>query len=260
MNQLNQFNQFNRSDGIALFIGLAFLLVSTLLGLSALKANIFSEKMTHNTILREQAFEAAEIALIEGEQFAETFADQISTKVFYDNGSSDLIDETDPEDSGYQTNNDGDDCTVVVDGHGGICMGGNNTEAYHAAVGTTTNNGTGPIPYEHWVDIEGDARSQEVWHTETKHRTVDANIATAYGLNTAPRYIVEFTGFNLAPDGSSNCPIGGSGSDAADPDPDIQESWPFCYLDRKSFRITVLATAGNKDQVRVMLQSTFVSE
>ena len=264
---MKQLKVIKHNQGIALFIALAFLLVSTILGLSALKANIFAEKMTHNTILREQAFEAAEFALIEGELFAKTFADQIAEKVFLNSSTNDISDISDPKDDGYQENNDGDNCTVVVDSHGGICIASTNTEAYSNAIGTTNTTGSGKIPLEHWIDITNTSLdsastntiSNNVWSTTAKHRVASTAIATAYDLKNPPKYIVEFTGYSLDADGRSNCPIGGGGPNADEPDPDIQETWPYCYLDRKGFRITTLATAGNDDEVRIMLQTNYVT-
>jgi len=54
-------------SGIALPIALILLLVSTLIGVTALRTSALSEKMTRNTIQREVAFSKAETALLEAE-------------------------------------------------------------------------------------------------------------------------------------------------------------------------------------------------
>lgn len=68
-----------RQRGIALVLALVFLLLLTIIGISALNTTSLEEKMTHNVKDRNLAFQAAESALIAGENWIYT---QIGKPVF----------------------------------------------------------------------------------------------------------------------------------------------------------------------------------
>ncbi len=60
---------FNREKGAVLIVSLMLLLVMTLIGVTALQSTSLELKMAGNTRDRALAFEAAEVALREGENF-----------------------------------------------------------------------------------------------------------------------------------------------------------------------------------------------
>ncbi|MEM7359810.1 MAG: PilX N-terminal domain-containing pilus assembly protein [Pseudomonadota bacterium] len=70
-----------RQRGIVLPIALVLLLVTTLVGVTSLRSNSVSEKMTRNTIQRDVAFSKAETALIEGEEIARNNAPAIKAAI-----------------------------------------------------------------------------------------------------------------------------------------------------------------------------------
>ena len=90
-------------------MALAFLFVSTLLGVSSLRSNFFNEKMTLNTIQRAQALEAAEVAILKGEDFVESYYRDIVAGVVTGTGA----------DRAVTTN--AKTCAITIDGAGGIC-------------------------------------------------------------------------------------------------------------------------------------------
>ena len=60
-----------RQDGVALFIALVVLLIITVLGISGLQTTTLEERMAASARDRDIAFQAAEAALAEGEQFVQ---------------------------------------------------------------------------------------------------------------------------------------------------------------------------------------------
>lgn len=217
-----------RQQGIAMPVALMFLLVTTLIGLSTLQTNLFGEKMTLNNIQREIALEAAEGTLIEGETFARDFSKEIIEQVVQ--GITGWGEPT----TAAAT------CSATLNGQGGLCVNVEVTAGFTASPSNALEN---------WIDITGNANSINAWADGSgKYRVATAALTNKYKLNTAPRYIVEFMGYVAQRDASSNC------LPAA---PELL-SWPYCPLDRLLFRVTALATAGNYDETRVMLQSTYV--
>ena len=221
----HQIPNFKHNQGIALFIALIFLFVSTLLGVTSLRSNMLNEKMTLNSVQREQALEAAEVAILAGEDFVENFSSQIIAAVITGTGVNRV------PTTAAKT------CSANTGNAGGICTPKEQSD----------DPGTN---YDNWMDITSDNNSLNVWSTTGRHRTVDDAIKNAYGLNTAPKYIIEFMGFIVDNSGSSSC-TGTAKSDQL-------TAWPYCEDDNAQFRITALATAGNYDETRVMLQTTFV--
>jgi len=62
----------HRQSGAALIVSLILLLVMTLLGVSAMQTNVLEEKMAGNFRDRDLAFQAAEAALRDGENWLKT--------------------------------------------------------------------------------------------------------------------------------------------------------------------------------------------
>lgn len=216
----------DNQQGIALVIALVFLLISTLIGVSALQANFVNEKMAFANLQRARAVEAAEIALLEGEEFVENFYPQIINGVISGSGT------------GRIATANSKTCAVSVDNQGGICV--------------AKEQGDNPqTDYDNWVAYSSDSNSLNVWTTDGKHRSVRETVVNKFGLNTAPKYIVEFVGYIVDATGTSACGAG-SGFEAEN------SAWPYCSLDNLQFRITALATTGNYDETRVLLQSTYV--
>jgi len=68
--------QYNPSphtqQGIVLFVGIMLLLILTLIGISAMNSSVMTEKLTQNIRDTTTAFEAAETALGDGEQWVQS--------------------------------------------------------------------------------------------------------------------------------------------------------------------------------------------
>ncbi|MFW6092458.1 MAG: pilus assembly PilX family protein [Pseudomonadota bacterium] len=78
---------YSRSRGMALFISLVLLLILTIIGVSAVQTTSLETRMArneHDTLL---AFQAAESALRDGEEFLESV---VTTAIFTDDGSDGL--------------------------------------------------------------------------------------------------------------------------------------------------------------------------
>lgn len=74
----------HHQSGAALVISLVFLLILTLLGVGALNTTVLQEKMAGNTKEKNTAFQAAESALIAGENW---IFQQVSKPIFPSNAS-----------------------------------------------------------------------------------------------------------------------------------------------------------------------------
>lgn len=221
--------------GVAIVIGLIMLLVMTLLGVQSMRSNSINEKMARNTIDRQRALEAAETALIFGENEVTDNAAKFVDDIFADGGVASTLNTTN-----FTTNNDGDECNAPFSSATkGLCTPAKQRLDYENT-----------LPYENWMDITNDPKSINVWGNNGNHRKLNQTEATRLGVNTPPKYIIEFMGF-IPDEKGTKCVIAASSTTTA-------TKWPFCTQDLKLFRITALATAGADDNVRVMLQSTFV--
>jgi len=78
----------NRQRGVALFISLVLLLVLTIIGVSAVQTTSLEERMARNTNDSVLAFESAEVALRNAEQFLR--ANVNSTALFPSGGNNGL--------------------------------------------------------------------------------------------------------------------------------------------------------------------------
>ncbi|MFT5135959.1 MAG: type IV pilus assembly protein PilX [Arenicella sp.] len=228
------------NNGIALFISLVFLFVSTLLGVTSLRSNFFNEKMTLNIVQREQAFEAAEVALLTGEQFVETFSRQIITQVISGSGVNRIV-----------TTN-GLNCEGSVAGGGGLCVPREQFFNDGNAGGTVPPS---DVRQHNWVDITGDTSSINAWTNPNRHRKLSDVLQNRYGFVTAPKYIIEFMGHIVDITGESLCASTGG---TVNPLEGELALWPYCSIDSAQFRVTALATSGNYDETRVMLQTTYL--
>jgi len=218
----NDLKLVSQQQGVVLFLVLMFLLVTTLLAVTSLGNNVTTEKMVRASTQRQIIFEAAESALLEGEQFVN------------DNDAAII--------TGLLAESDGESCEETIDaGAGGLCVPIQYTSAYA---------GASLKPLDHWR--EG---SLSVWASANRHRLS----SNKHDLASAPKYIIEFMGYSVKLDntgaGDSNCKLILTEKELIV----IQNTYPFCTLDNKLFRITVLATSGNNDQTRVMLQSTVIT-
>jgi type IV pilus assembly protein PilX len=72
MNVNIPFSSLSRQRGASLLVVLLLLLIMTLLGLAILRTTLLEERMTANMLDRSLGFQAAESALREGEELAQT--------------------------------------------------------------------------------------------------------------------------------------------------------------------------------------------
>ncbi|MFT4629029.1 MAG: Tfp pilus assembly protein PilX [Arenicella sp.] len=230
------------NNGIALFISLVFLFVSTLLGVTSLRANFFNEKMTLNIVQRAQAFESAEAALLTGEAFVETFSDLIIEKVISGSGEDRIV------------TTEGLNCEASVDGEGGLCVP---REQFFNDGNTGGSVPPSDVRLHNWVDITDNSSSINVWTNNSRHRKLSEVLQNRYGFATSPKYIIEFMGYIVDTTGESDCASSGG---TVNPYENELALWPYCSLDSAQFRVTALATSGNYDETRVMLQSTYLAE
>ncbi len=236
---MKKFNYKNQ-QGIVLFISLAMLFVVTLIGVSSLRSNLMGEQMTRNTLQRQAAFEAAEIALLAGEQDVEAIGTQIASRMY----------------AGFKggvtaQRNAAESCQMSI-GRGGIC----------SPVEFDQNFDPDDPQYNHWVMIRdgGNRNKLNVWNTASRHREVTPSVRNRLNLAEDPKYIIEFMGFVPEPGTPSDCAgTPGAGGVPTSLELDSTESlWPYCQTDNMQFRVTALGTAGNEGEARVMLQSIYV--
>jgi len=196
-------------------------------GVQSMRSTTLGEQMTRNTLDRQRALEAAELALLIGENEVVDFADEIVNVVFSNTPQA-------LNDANFNANNPGDGCLASLDNVTGLCIPAKHRLDY--------GNG-GNFYLDNWLDVD-------IWSDpDGNHRTVDPLESERVGVVTPPKYIIEFMGF--IPDaGGTQCDDGFGTS--------TTPNWPFCPQDQRLFRITALATGGVKDNARVMLQSTFV--
>jgi len=237
MNIRNQkINTQSSQQGLALVIGLIMLLIMTLIGVQSMRSTTLGEQMTRNTLDRERALEAAELALLIGEDEVANFATQIVNAVFADPVA--VLDN-----ANFQNDNPGDGCLARLNGSAvtGLCIPAKQRLDYG-------DSGNDSFFHDNWIDVANDNKSINVW-TSGNFRTVPANDAARLGVITPPKYIIEFMGF--IPDENGTRCNDGFGTTTT-------PNWPFCPADQRLFRITALATGGVKDNARVMLQSNYV--
>lgn len=215
-------------DGAALMTALILLLVLTVIGISSLGSSAMEEKMAGNAKSREIAFQAAEAALRAGERhIADTPG--LHEVVFYNGGV---------DDSNREADNDGDTCT------NGYCLPREHDEDYDPA----------DVMCERWA-LAGSCSNNNlaVWTTAGRHRSYDG-AASLLGVNTAPKYIIEFMAYSPAEGESSVCDTNGDGVNDT---PSGTDEWPYCPSDPRLYRVTALGY-GPADKAKVMLQSTYL--
>jgi len=105
-----------RNHGFVLPVALILLLVSTLLGVTALRVNSLSEKMALNALQREEAFARAEAALLEGELLVRDNAVDIKAAII--------------------GNSNADSCAATFDGSAGFCSPASHPQTTDAVADT----------------------------------------------------------------------------------------------------------------------------
>jgi Tfp pilus assembly protein PilX len=212
-----------KQRGLAMVLSLFYLLLSTLLGVASMSTTVVEERMLRNSMLQAKAFQIAELALLEGEAHVRDNAQNIVESVL--------------QVAAGVTKRQSNVCA------GGYCIPMRFYSGLKLAVAAT----------EHW-------RNQSIWTTDGRFHSVTNALISELGIVVKPKYIIEFLRYiNLSND-SKRCDTNNSGSsDEGDHAHNWQTDWPLCPLDEKEFRITAIGYAGNKGEVRVMLQSTFVA-
>ncbi|WP_428036006.1 pilus assembly PilX family protein [Amphritea sp.] len=209
-----------KQRGSVLIVSLVFIVLMSLIAVTGMQISSLEERMSGNHQDKDRAFQAAEAALIEGEEFV--LSTDFDREVHFKeacSGSALCFDE---------------DCA------GGLCLTGRVTSA--CEIRDTEN--------EPWLEDsntqfgspltdgnDGAGNIINVWTTNGKHRTASKGLS---GVTTKAKYIVEFICFTPKdPD-----------APAPDPYPNDSAEWSEMY------RITALGTGG-QDTNRVMLQSIF---
>jgi Tfp pilus assembly protein PilX len=242
-----------KQQGAILIIGLLFLLMLTIIGVSAMSTTAFEEKMAGNRIDREIAFQAAEAALRAGERHIETELD-LDKVVFYSGGT---------DDADFTANNDGDTCT------NGYCTPVEKTEGFltnNVVPQSCDESAHLPQRWENCPDgTNASANNLQVWTTDGRHRTYSEQGGLSTGFFTEalkdPIYIIEFLGHKPAPGEATNCAI-----TPGDPDSPCDttaypgcDAYPYCLSDPSLFRITAMGF-GARTTTRVMLQSRYLKD
>jgi type IV pilus assembly protein PilX len=170
-----QFYGVNHQTGAALLVSLVLLLVVTLLGVSTMDSSRLEFKMASNNQNRQEAFQAAEAALV----IAET---RIQQDGVLDSQLRDCV-------SGTSTCYE-DTCA------GGLCFNGTflASDTQYACALSSSN----PPPEKFWRDS-----TLDVFNTASKHLSVQVD-----GMESDVKYIVEFLCYVGKDDGS----VFGSGS------------------------------------------------
>ena len=230
-----------------------FLLVMTLLGMSAISSAFMEEKMVGNAIDRERAFQAAEATL----RLAERNLDASTNKedsIYLICGTDSL--ETDSCNRAYDASGNkikfygedlGDECGS------GFCTPREQDAGFKKSAALSCSD-SDYLP-ERWQTCpSGTAaagNSLNVFTTAGKYQEYTFS-QQLEGLSQPPRYIIEFLGYRVPEGEISNCD---SNSDGVNDTPASSAFWPFCITDLAYFRVTALAYGGSKN-TKVMLQST----
>ena len=166
---MNKVIKMKKQDGVVLIVSLLILLVTTLLGVTAMQGTNLEMKMANNTAQRLRVFHAAEAALKRAEnailQRDFSSADLNSATCAASENRSDCFDS---------------DCT------GGYCFFGTNS-AYRQADCEVSSGTTAIYPVWHKNN------TLKVWNDDNKNLTlavIDTN-----GFETSFQYIVEFQCF-----------------------------------------------------------------
>lgn len=221
-------------SGIALVSALLLLLAMTLVGVSSLRMNLNSEEMASNTYLRDQALQAAQLALEYGESYVRAQPTLIADRVFFGTGGAD---------NDFDSNNIGDRCTD------GLCIPLNYVSSF-----TPSSGGQ-------WVQ----GNSNDVWQNGGRHIVIPAGIANSFNLQNAPfqpMFIIEFMGHTQPVQNgeqiASRCDI--KPQDGIVTSAEGRVEYPFCLSDPRLFRITARGTSGAVgNPVEVFLQSTLIT-
>lgn len=172
----------NKQQGVVLIVGLLMLLVMTLIGLTGMSMTTVEEKMSSNSKDKHTAFEAAEAAIMDSEQFIEN--NVITTGNFDTDGSDGLY-----ADSTYG-NNEG--IWRVVDWPGTDIANTNEAliySAFDSSYGITTSP---KYVIEHYATIvaDVDVLNQPMYGQTTGAGVIDMFRLTARGTGGSDNSVV----------------------------------------------------------------------
>lgn len=160
----------NKQKGVVLATSLIMLLIMTLLAVTAMSTTTIQEKMAGSTLDRERAFQAAEAALRDAEQFIE------NPPAAFDPLTNFVV----------------DNCT------NGLCTKREDNAGFNIDLGSDDDGWIN----ERWLDS-----TLNVWNVASKHRKYTTTIN---GVSTAPKYIIEFLSIVDCPTsttGANDCEI-----------------------------------------------------
>ena len=213
------FKNFNRSSahnqkGIVLVICLILLLVTTLLGVTAMSTTSLEERMSQNERDRQTAFQAAEAALREGERYVSAQATS----------------------SGTFVTSFTDACT------NGLCTRREDDASYDKTKAPCDSGGISDR-WDMWSCPVTHSGNLDVWEKPSLYRShSNASLINSKGITTAPKFIIEFLGYQNDCATPACTPLG-TGVD-------------YC---NELYRVTAFATGGT-DDAKVMLQSVYQVE
>lgn len=159
--------QYQNQRGVVLLVALVFLLILTVAGVSAMRLANVEERMTGNFSQRNQAFQAAEAALVEAERFLD--AQNFQQVNFFTGG------DCDPNQHTCFYNEDASNAPTC---NNGLCFFGT-----YPADGECSLTAVGNAADEAF-------QQQDVWDNQSRLATVTAN-----GEIPPARFLIEFRCF-----------------------------------------------------------------
>jgi len=194
-------------QGSVLIVSLILLLLLTLVGVAGMNMTGLEERMSGNYKDQEMAFQAAEAALVEAENYIENT--NLTLDSFYTNDGVALCSGADC----FKR-----DCTGGADG--GLCFMGDfetSSEPVNSC-SVVASEGTAPDPLNPWESLTR-------WDTPAQVEEA----AALDGNSAVARYIIEFRCFTVRDDSNSTA------------DATVLSQWSML------FRITALANGGSGD-------------
>jgi len=155
----------DKQHGIVLVFCLILLLVTTLLGITAMSTTSLEESMTRNERDRHTAFQAAEAALREGERYVKSQA--TTPKIFADSPS--FV----------------DDCT------NGLCTRREKNSGFDATISPCDIGGFSER-WDMWSCNKSHLGNLAVWDNGKYRSHGNTSLINSKGISKAPKYIIEF--------------------------------------------------------------------
>ncbi len=156
-----------KQRGVVLVFCLILLLVTTLLGITAMNTTSLEESMTQNERDRHTAFQAAEAALREGERYVLSQATSATTFV------PSFVDA----------------CT------NGLCTRREDDASFDKTKSPCDSGGISDR-WDMWSCATSHAGNLEVWDTAGSYRShANTSLVDTQGITTAPKFIIEFLGY-----------------------------------------------------------------